>query len=97
MNANGQIIYSPNEITQISRKANYRHIGTDVGKTYKGSTWMVSVTKFGEISSLWQKIKSLDNFWYGLISIGQTFLPTSTIFTELSKFSFASKWRKIEK
>ena len=39
-----------------------------------------SVTRFGEISPLWQKNKVFGHFWYGLISIVQTFLPNMAIF-----------------
>ena len=35
-----------------------------------------SVTRFGEISPLWQNFKSLGNFLNGLFSIWQTFVPT---------------------
>ena len=56
-----------------------------------------SVTRFGENLLLWQKIKSLGNFGYGLFSIRQTFAPTLTVFMLLRKFSLASKWPKIEK
>ena len=38
------------------------------------------VTRFGEISPLWQAFQSLGNFWYGFNSIWQTFVPTLAIF-----------------
>jgi len=48
---------------------------------------MSSVTRFGEISPLWQNLKTLWLFFEGLFYIGQNFEPNWAFFMMLDTFS----------
>ena len=57
---------------------------------------MVSVTRFGEISPLWQKLKCLWQFNEGLFSIWQKLLPTLANFVYNWAIFHGCKWTNNE-
>ena len=53
--------------------------------------------KSWQCDQIWQNFKSLGNFWYGLICIGQTFVPTLAIYYVTGSIFIVVNGTKIEK
>ena len=56
---------------------------------------IISVTRFGKISPLWQHLKSLEHLFQCLFCIGQIFETTFVIYSNWENFH-CRKWPKIE-
>ena len=55
-----------------------------------------SVTRSGEIPPLWQKFKTLWQFFVGLVIVGQNFKPTLANLSYYKENFHCFKWPNIE-